>query len=58
MRGTMTIQGPNGRTIEMPMPSGPAQPQTMQYACSGDVLETRLPIPNATPIVQRYKRLR
>ena len=58
MRGTMKIQGPDGRAIEMPMPKGPAQAQGMQYACGDGELETRMPIPNATPIVQRYKRVR
>lgn len=58
MSGTMKIQGPNGRTIEMPMPKGPAQVQEMQYACGATELETRMAIRNATPIVQRYKRLR
>lgn len=56
--GTMKIQVPGGRTLEMPMPRGPAQVQDMQYACSGAELETRMAIRNATPIVQRYRRLR
>jgi hypothetical protein len=57
MDGTMRIQGPAGRTIEVPMPRGAAQPQRLQYACSSDGLQTRMAVRNATPVVQRYRRL-
>lgn len=56
--GRMQIAAPDGRRISVPMPTGATQPQSLRYTCNGASLETRMAIPNATPIVQRYRRAR
>jgi len=56
VRGDMEVAGPNGARIRVPLPSGAPQVQRLQYRCAGAGMETRMAIPNATPIVQRYRR--
>lgn len=58
VRGSMQMTTPDGRRIDLPMPSGAPAAQRMAYTCDGAVLETRTPMPNATPIIQRYRRVR
>lgn len=58
MSGRMQMTTPDGRRIDLPMPSGAPAVQRMAYTCAGVTLETRTPMPNATPIIQRYRRVR
>ena len=58
VRGSMQMTTPDGRSIDLPMPSGAPAVQRMAYTCAGAALETRTPMPNATPIIQRYRRVR
>ncbi|TYT26520.1 copper resistance protein NlpE [Luteimonas viscosa] len=55
--GKVELGAGNGPTTGFALPKSGAQATIHEYACKGDVLETRMPIPGvADPIVQRYRR--
>ena len=55
--GKVELGSGNGRSTGFALPKSGAQNTVHEYACKGDVLETRMRIPGvADPIVQRYRR--
>ncbi|MGY1410831.1 MULTISPECIES: hypothetical protein [unclassified Luteimonas] len=55
--GRVEMRAGDGRSTGFALPRSTAQTTVHEYACSGDTLETRMPIPgSAHPIVQRYQR--
>lgn len=50
---------PDGQAVRAPVPTGPAGPMRMGYACEGDRFETRMAIPGTgETVVQPYLRQR